>query len=100
MSEYEDRYPDAYGRREETDPKPRWRRFLGLGLPRQIRGSGPPTENVGEAAPAPSTQRPRQPRHIERPRQPLVERNPQEIYDDIAKQLAASPFIDASGIAV
>ncbi|HTW51276.1 MAG TPA: BON domain-containing protein [Stellaceae bacterium] len=110
MSEYEDRYPDAYGRREETDPEPRWRRFLGLGLPRQVRDSEsplaearadtPPVVDIQEPGPTPPTERPRQPRHIERLRRPLVERSPQEICDDIAQQLAASPFIDEAGIAI
>jgi hypothetical protein len=107
MSEYEDRYPDAYGRQEETDREPRRRRFLGLGWPRQERdsepapaGAPPPVVNIQEAAPAPAPQRPRQPRRIERLRRPIVERNPQEICDDVAQQLAASPLIDASGIAI
>jgi hypothetical protein len=110
MSEYEDRYPDAYGRREETDPEPRWRRFFGFGLPRQVRDSepalaearsdAPPVVDIQEAGPAPAPQRPPQPRRIERPRRPLVERDAQEICDDIAQQLAANRSIDASGISI
>lgn len=110
MSEYEDRYPDAYGRREETDTKPRWRRFLGLGLSRQVRDAEPalaearhdtpPVVNIQETAPTPSPQPPRPPRRIARPRRPLVERDPQEICDDVAQQLAANPSIDESGIAI
>ena len=108
MSEYEDRYPDAYGRQEETDQKPRRRRFLGLGLPRQVRDSesplaeerhdAPPVVNLEEASRAPLAQRPPQPRHVERPRHPLVERSPQEIRDDVVERLASNAFIDTSGI--
>ena len=110
MSEYEDRYPDAYGRQEETDREPRRRHFLGLGLPRQVRDAepaipeerrdAPPVGNVQQEARAPRAQRPPQPRHVERPRQPLVERSPQEICDDIAERLAGNPFIDATGILI
>jgi hypothetical protein len=122
MSEYEDRYPDAYGRREETDPASRQRHFLGLGLPRQVRDSRPavistprdessiadepsipdePPIKVVDIADLP----PREPRHAaqlhtERPRQPLVEHSAREICEDVAEQLAASPFIDSSGISI
>jgi hypothetical protein len=122
MSEYEDRYPEAYGRREETDREPRQRHFLGLGLPRQVRNSAPavistprdvaslldgpsipgePPIKVVDIADLP----PREPRHVvqlhsERPLRPLVERSAAEICDDVAEQLAASPFIDSSGISV
>jgi hypothetical protein len=91
MSEYEDRYPEAYGRREETDREPRPRRFLGLGLPRQVRDIAdlPPRESRHAAQ-----------LHTERPRRPLVERSPSEICEDVAEQLAASPFVDASGISI
>ena len=110
MSEYEDRYPDAYGRQEETEPEPRRRHFLGIGLPRQVRDpepplaearrDAPPVVNIQDAGRAPWAQRAPQPRHVERPRRPLVERSPQEICDDVAEALAGSPFIDASGISV
>jgi hypothetical protein len=116
MSEYEDRYPEAYGRREETDREPRPRRFLGLGLPRQVRDNTPaiistpreessipgePSIKVVDIADLP----PRESRHAaqlhtERPRRPLVERSPSEICEDVAEQLAASPFVDASGISI
>ena len=109
MSEYEDRYPEAYGRQEETEAEPRRRRFLGIGLSRQVRDSepavaearrdAPSVVNIQEASRAPWAPRP-QPRPIERPRRPLVERRPQEVSDDVADQLAASPFIDASGISI
>jgi osmotically-inducible protein OsmY len=112
MAEYEDRYPEAYGRGEEIDPPPRRRHFLGIGLLRQVRDRERIADEAGrDASPAASvrdvsaslqtqTQRPARPRHVERPRQPLVERSPHEICDDVAEQLAASPFIDASGIEV
>jgi hypothetical protein len=114
MSEYEDRYPDAYGRQEETDPEPRRRRFLGFGPLRQVRDSepplaeqrrdAPPVVNLQEAGRAPWAQRAPPPRPSERPderpRRPLAERSPQEICDDVTEQLAGSPFIDASGISV
>lgn len=102
MGEYEENYPEAYGRREPTKPAPRQRHFLGLGLPRQVRD---PTPLAAEGGEAPERTEPRRPpphetRHVERPRRPLVERTPQEICDDIAEQLAASPFIDASGVSI
>jgi hypothetical protein len=110
MSEYEDRYPDAYGRQEETDPKPRRRGFLGFGLLHHMRDREPPLADtqrdkplavdIQEAGPAPAPRRPRQQRRVERVRRPVVERNAQEICDDIAQQLAASPSIDASGISI
>jgi hypothetical protein len=111
MSEYEDRYSDAYGRREETDPAPRQRHFLGSGLPRQVRDNTPavistqrdvpsipgePPIKVVDIADLP----PPQPHYAERPRRPLVERSAHEICEDVAEQLAASPFIDAAGISI
>jgi len=116
MSEYEDRYPDAYGRREATDQEPRQRHFLGLGLSRQVRDSAPavistprdmqsaagdPPIKVVDIADLPSRE-PRhvEPRHAERPRQARVERAAHEICEDVAEQLAASPFIDSSGISI
>jgi hypothetical protein len=121
MSEYEDRYPDAYGRREEIDPTPRKRHFLGLGLPRQVRDSAPAvTSAPGDAQPVPGEPPikvvdiadlpPRPPRHPnrpqserphgERPSRPPVERPASEVCKGVAEQLAASPFIDATGISI
>ena len=112
MSEYEDRYPDAYGRQEEVDPKPLHRHFSWLGLSRQVRddepaiaearSDGPSIKvvDIADLAPAPRPTGPVPQRPVERPRQPLIERMPREICDDVAAQLGASPFIDASGIAV
>jgi hypothetical protein len=113
MGEYEDAYPDAYGRREETDPAPRRRHFLGLGLPRQVRDARPavveaPDDaagvqvvNIEQAEAADQmTAAPPPAHHVDRPRRPLVQRSPQEIAEDAAEQLAASPFIDASGVSI
>src|SRR5258708_2358171 len=106
MGEYETAYPDAYGRSEETEPRPR--RFLGRGLPRQVRDGEAAIAEAGEHRPmvvntdetARATRRAPPPRHAERPRRPLVERTPREICDDVAEQLNASPFIDTSGITI
>ena len=117
MSEYEDRYPDAYGRREETEPTKRRRHFLGLGLPRQVRDAAPavistardaqsvagePPIKVMDIADLPRREPPRKTGrpHAERPHRPLVERQPHEICADVAEQLTASPFIDATGISI
>jgi hypothetical protein len=110
MAEYEDAYPDAYGRREEIRPDSRFRRYLRIGLPRQVRDrepviaearrDAPPVLDIQEPEPQ---RRPRQPtttRHVERPRQPLVQRTAREICDDVHEALNASPFIDASGIVI
>jgi osmotically-inducible protein OsmY len=109
MGEYEDSYPDAYHRREETAP--RRRHFLGLGFSRQVRDIEPAVaEARGDAAsvdvvnidaPNASRARPPQPAwQAERPRQPLARRTPQEIVADVTQQLTESPFIDASDISV
>jgi len=104
MGEYEDQHPDAYGRDEETEEQtPRLWRFLGFGLPRQVRESAPTVVDEHHDAPPlvdVQGQSPRPPRQIERVRRPLVERTPSEICDDVAEQLNASPFIDASGIVI
>jgi len=110
MGEYEESYPEAYGRQEETEP--RRRHFLGFGLPRQVRDAEPAVAeargdvvsvevvkvNAPDAGSHPPAPQP--PRHAERPRQPLVQRTPGEIGADVAQQLADSPFIDASDISV
>jgi osmotically-inducible protein OsmY len=110
MGEYEDSYPEAYRRGEETVP--RRRHFLGFGLSRQVRDTEPAiaeargdaasVEAVNIVAPEPAVYaRPPQPeRHAERPHQLLARRTPQEIGADVAQQLAESPFIDASDISV
>ena len=110
MPEYEDRYPDVYGPREESELQPRRRHFLGIGLPRRVRDpepplaearrDAPPVLNIQDASRAPWARRVPQPRHVERSRRPLVERNPQEICDDVAEALAGSPFIDVSDVSV
>ncbi|HWB48708.1 MAG TPA: BON domain-containing protein [Stellaceae bacterium] len=118
MGEYEDAYPDAYGRREETAP--RQRPAYGWGLPRQVRDAEPViAAERSDAASVPvvdidaerTDDRVREPqpvrhpmrhpvRHIERPREPLVRRTPRELQNDVAQALAESPFIDASDISV
>ena len=122
MGDYYDRYPDAFGRGEETDPQPARRHFLGIGLPRQVRDDQPAIAEArpeGEAAPDdrqhPSRTRPSGARVLDRepaPRRmrrvgamltrprPLVQRTPREICDDVFEQLNDSPFIDASGISI
>ena len=106
MGDYEDRYPDAFGRGEETDPRAAHRHFLGTGLSRQVRDAGLARDEaptvVHTEEPATSRERaPAQPpRHVERPRRPLVERTPRQICDDVAEQLNDNPFIDASGISI
>ena len=114
MGDYEDRYPDAFGRGEETDPPPRRRRFFSFGLPRQVRDGKPAIAVLRDDAPRvvnieeplfsdaardPAAER-LPPRDVERTRRPLVERTPREICDDVWEQLNDSPFIDASGISV
>src|SRR5215470_12807807 len=112
MGEYEESYPEAYGRREETAP--RRRHFLGFGLPRQVRDVEPAiaeargdtgsVEVVNIDAPEEAftarTPQPQLVRHAERPRQPLIHRTPEEIGADVVRQLHESPFIDASDISV
>jgi hypothetical protein len=111
MGDYEDRYPDAFGRGEETDPQPARRHFLGIGLPRQVRdaepaiaearGDAPTIVNIQEPDAEHAPRRARQAsRHVERPHHPLVQRTPREICDDVFEQLNDSPFIDASGISI
>jgi hypothetical protein len=97
MSQYEERYPDSYGRGEATDRRRPYRRFFGLGLPRQVRDPAP-LRVEPRRAPQPA-ERPVE-RHVERPRRPLVERSPREICEDVTAELKASPFIDSSGIVV
>jgi BON domain len=99
MGEYEDRYPDAFGRGEEVDPPPAHRHFTGVGLPRQVRDDQPaeivtPPDTAEPAAPAP-------PAPMGEPAPPMsIPRTPREICDDVHEQLTNSPFIDASGIAI
>jgi hypothetical protein len=110
MGEYEDRYPDAYGRDEEVEaketPKDTHRHFRGTGLPRQVRSDPPPVvvpANVLDAPPVVTIEEPSTPspplRPVERPR-PSTERSSREIHDDVAEQLNGSPFIDASGVSI
>jgi BON domain len=101
MGEYEDRYPDAFGRGEEIEPASTHRHFFGRGLPRQVSDDEPAVidapqnpEQPAEATAAPA------PRPAEPTRPAFVERPPPEISADVYEQLNASPFIDASGISI
>jgi hypothetical protein len=96
MGEYEDRYPEAYGHGEETDPDAAKRRFRGLGLPRQVRDNSPVALDPAQASGA----APRPPRPVERPSRPIVKRSPQEICDDVYVALNSEPAIDTSGISI
>jgi hypothetical protein len=99
MGEYEDRYPDAYGHGEVVDSDSAERRFTGIGLPRQTRDARVPIATADNpSATAPAERRPPQPR----PRvvRQVAYRTSEEISRDVVEQLNASPFIDASGIAV
>jgi hypothetical protein len=110
MGEYEESYPEAYGRKEETAP--RRRHFLGFSLPRQVRDAEPAVAearsdaaavevvNIDAPEPAVYAHPPQPERHAERPHQPLARRTPLEIGADVALQLAESPFIDASDVSV
>ncbi|HVH80185.1 MAG TPA: BON domain-containing protein [Stellaceae bacterium] len=111
VNEYEERYPEAYGHGEDVPPAEVQRHYSARELPRQVRdeqspiadarGETPPVVNIQEPDEARAARpRPPQPRHVERPRRPLVERSPGEIADDVAEQLNASSFIDASDISV
>jgi hypothetical protein len=89
MGEYEDRYPDAYGR-GETIEAPRKGHFRTASLPRQTRDPA-----------VPSSERPAtQPQFVEPTLSHAIGRGPDDVAKDIARQLSESPFIDASGITI
>ena len=116
MGEYEDRYPDAYGRSEEAAQPPGREEIKEADAPRQVRDrplvGGRP--GVGAAAEtAPSWQHaPSEP--MVEPTPPLLRgdgtyrglgprgyaRAPQRIYEDVCDRLTDNPFIDASDIEV
>src|ERR1700735_4392939 len=112
MGEYEDRYPDAFGRGKEIDPEPKHDRLPGVGLPDQVRddqvrGDGPAVaESPEEAAPVPAAipaepSKPAAPlpgpeRGQERPRRVFIERVPGDVQRDVQERLNDSPFVDAS----
>jgi hypothetical protein len=112
MGDYEDRYPDAFGRGEEVvtrPPAPAQRTFFRFGLPRQVRDVEPAVAEARQDAPtvvniadrAPGSVRPRRLEpHAERPRRALVARTPREICDDVHEQLEASALVDTSGISI
>jgi len=91
MGEYEDRYPEAYGHGEDTEP--RERHFLGRGLPRQVRGIFRVEERQRPQAPASAkAAAPAAKTDMVRPSR--------EICDDVWDRLNQSPFIDASHVTV
>src|SRR5665213_826846 len=100
MGEYEDRYPDSFGRGEETASTPQHRHFVGLDLPRQVRDDEPAiAEKPDEAPPAPPLAQSSE-RHHEHPRRVFIEREPRVIQEDVQERLGESPFVDAAGISV
>ena len=111
MGEYEERYPDAYGR-DETAGQPPTAADLHL-PPRQHRqstlynirgglgaaGETPPVAVEGSRLVEPAP--PRQSRASYRGLGPRgYVRSDQRIYEDICDRLTENPFIDASDIAV
>src|SRR2546428_646190 len=112
MGEYEERYPDAYGRGDENAeptapaPPPADRKEAPASQP-QDRG------RFGRgAAPEPRpawNHRPSEPAGIVEPAPPLdyrgvgprgYVRRPERLYEDICDRLMENPFIDASDIRV
>ena len=121
MGEYEDRYPDAYGRNETEGQPPTQAEFYLP--PRQHRQSTLFNRRLGlgadtETAPAwqhgPSGQTaPEQPQFIEPTAPPRrarasyrglgprgYTRSDQRIYEDVCDRLTENPFIDATDIVV
>jgi hypothetical protein len=109
MGEYEDRYPDAYGRDEAKGQPPPREEVVHPSAPRQVRDVA--------AGPSGRTETPASWRHVsagaggaglpaERaggfrgigPRG--YRRTPERIYEDICDRLTDNPFIDASDIDV
>ena len=100
MGEYEDRYPEAYGHGEDTEP--RERHFLGRGLTRQVRGIFRAEGRRRPQAPA-SSQPPAAATPAVAAAQPTktdMVRTSREICDDVWERLNQSPFIDAAHVTV
>jgi BON domain len=120
MGEYEDRYPDAYGRDEapppSSTPQPRDRkeapprpaseqlppRSLRWGGTRSGMAPPPPWQHApAETAPATAPASSRSPGRDYRGVGPRgYVRSPTRIYEDICDRLAEHPLIDASDIEV
>jgi BON domain-containing protein len=102
MGEYEDRYPDAIGRGEETGPARKRGDAISFGPPRQVRDDQSAVTEAQVAAedaiPAPPP--PRLEQHDRPPRRVFVERDPADIHRDVVEQLNASSLVDATGISV
>lgn len=128
MGEYEDRYPESYGRGEDIGSPPPEQPWQSA-VPQQVRVASPSisrflSRSASGAAPAwrhtpdaplpPSTPaRADGPRTIEPTAPPLrvdgsyrgigprgYVRSPERIYEDVCDRLTDNPFIDASDIAV
>jgi hypothetical protein len=104
MGDYEDRYPEAYGRGDEA--KPPADKHAEAGPPRQVRDA----PIAGAAAPAASSPRPptapAEP-HAMRREGPHRGRGPrgyrrtsERILEDLCDRLTEDPFVDASEIEV
>jgi osmotically-inducible protein OsmY len=106
MGEYEDRYPDAFGRGEESEPTRQRRDVIGFGLPHQVQDDEPAVAEAsdvaeGAVAATPSAgPAPPMAHHYHPPRRVFIERDPADIYRDVVEQLDASPLVDATGISV
>jgi hypothetical protein len=98
MGEYEDRYPDAYGR-DETSGQPTAREeVIHPAGPRQVRD---PTVRVPEHPETPSGQPITRVAASYRGIGPRgYRRSPERIYEDVCDRLTDNPFIDASDIEV
>ncbi|MBV8778723.1 MAG: BON domain-containing protein [Alphaproteobacteria bacterium] len=116
MGEYEERYPEAFGRGETTEERPRRRHFFGLNLSRQVRDDKPALAEAGDdkavtatqPALAPNATPARPPgaagpgRGADRPapRRVFVERPAEEIRAEVSERLNQNPYVDLSRIAV
>jgi osmotically-inducible protein OsmY len=106
MGEYEDRYPDAFARGEESGPTRQRRDVIGFGLPRQVQDDQPSVTEAsavaeGAIAATPSAgPAPLPAHHYHPPRRVFIERDPADIHRDVVEQLYASPLVDATGISV
>jgi BON domain-containing protein len=103
MGEYEERYPDAFGRGEETETEPKHRPFRGL--PRQVRSEEPvpadaPTVAEGTNLPNPPVAKPAPVHHEPLPRRVFVERPAADIRANVEERLKDAPYVDASTISV
>lgn len=102
MGEYEERYPEAYGRSETAEqPTPR-EEVLHPTMPRQVRDDPALARRpAAPAAPTPAAPPRRRFGDSYRGVGPRgYTRSPERIYEDICDRLTENPFIDASDIEV